>query len=264
MSVPFLQVDAFTSEPFRGNPAAVCFLAAPAAESWMRNVAAEMNLSETAFVVTAGNVFGLRWFTPTVEVDLCGHATLAAAHALWDTGRLPRTSVARFDTRSGQLSAVPVGDWIEMDFPATPAKPVEAPDGMLEALGTGRPLHVGLSAFDYLVEVDAEGVVRRLRPDFRKLASLDARGVMVTSHASTPGVDFVSRFFAPGAGIDEDPATGSAHCCLTPYWAAKLAKHDLVAHQLSARGGELRVRLDGNRVKLLGQAVTVLRGELTV
>ena len=264
VSVPILQVDAFTAQAFRGNPAAVCLLAAPAAEGWMQSVAAEMNLAETAFVVDGAGAFGLRWFTPTVEVDLCGHATLAAAHALWETARLDRRATARFDTKSGRLSASAAGDWIELDFPSTPAKPSEAPAGMLEALGVAAPVHVGLNPFDYLVEVAGEEILRGLKPDFARLRPLDTRGVIVTSRASSTGVDFVSRFFAPGAGIDEDPVTGSAHCCLAPYWAPKLGKTECVAHQLSRRGGVLRLRLDGDRVKLLGQAVTVFRGELVV
>ena len=228
----------------------------------MQSVAAEMNLAETAFVVAGSDAFGLRWFTPIVEVDLCGHATLAAAHALWETGRLDRGSVAHFDTKSGRLSATAYGDWIELDFPSTPAEPAEAPAGMLDALGLASPVHVGLSRFDYLVEVDGEDVLKRLTPDFRRLRTFGARGVIVTSRASTTGVDFVSRFFAPGSGIDEDPVTGSAHCALAPYWSSKLRKTSFVAHQVSARGGVLHVQLDGDRVKLRGQAVTVFRGEL--
>jgi PhzF family phenazine biosynthesis protein len=262
MSVPLFQVDAFTAEAFRGNPAAVCLLTKPASENWMQKVAAEMNLAETAFVVTGPDAFGLRWFTPTVEVDLCGHATLAAAHTLWEAGRLERGAVARFDTRSGRLTAASAGEWIELDFPSTPAKPSAAPAGMLEALGIDRPVHVGLNPFDYLVEVADERALRGLTPDFVRLRSLEARGVIVTSRASSTGVDFVSRFFAPGSGIDEDPVTGSAHCCLAPYWAPKLGRTEFVAHQLSVRGGVLRVRLAGDRVKLLGQAVTIFRGEL--
>ena len=262
VSVPLFQVDAFTSQAFRGNPAAVCLLAAPAPASWMQSVAAEMNLAETAFVVNGRDAFGLRWFTPTVEVDLCGHATLASAHALWEADRLDRRAIARFDTKSGRLTARAVDDWIELDFPATPASPAPSPTGMLDALGVRHAVYVGLGAFDYLVEVDGEDVLRSLTPDFVRLRSLEARGVIVTSRASSTAVDFVSRFFAPGAGIDEDPVTGSAHCCLGPYWAPKLGKAEFVAHQLSARGGVLRVRLEGDRVKLLGQAVTVFRAEL--
>jgi PhzF family phenazine biosynthesis protein len=262
MSVPIFQIDAFTSEAFRGNPAAVCLLTDPAPEDWMQNVAAEMNLAETAFVVAGGDAFGLRWFTPKVEVDLCGHATLAAAHALWESGRIRRDIIVHFDTKSGRLSARSDDDWIELDFPSTPEAPVAAPEGMLDALGVATPVYVGLNRFDYLVEVADEGILRRLAPDFASLRSLEVRGVIVTSRASTAGVDFVSRFFAPGAGIDEDPVTGSAHCCLAPYWSPRLGKTEFVAHQLSARRGVLRVRLAGDRVKLLGQAITVFRGEL--
>lgn len=261
MPVPCFQVDAFTSEAFRGNPAAVCLLDAPADEPWMQRVAAEMNLSETAFVSPRAGDFDLRWFTPTVEIALCGHATLASAHVLWETGRLAPSVVARFHTKSGQLDAMKDDAWVELDFPATPAERADAPAGLLEALGV-EAVAVGRSRFDYLVEVADEAIVRALRPDFVRLRSVGARGVIVTSRAASAGVDFVSRFFAPASGIDEDPVTGSAHCCLTPYWAAKLGREDLVAHQLSARGGELRVTLAGQRVRLRGQAVTVLRGEL--
>jgi PhzF family phenazine biosynthesis protein len=263
MSVPLFQVDAFTSEAFRGNPAAVCLLDAPADEPWMQRVAAEMNLSETAFVSPRADGFDLRWFTPTVEVALCGHATLASAHVLRETRRLAASAVARFHTKSGVLAAAKDGEWIELDFPATPSEPADAPAGLLEALGV-EAVAVGRSRFDCLVEVADEAIVRALRPDFVRLRSVDARGVIVTSRAESAGVDFVSRFFAPASGIDEDPVTGSAHCCLAPYWAAKLGRTDFVAHQLSARGGELRVTLAGARVRLRGQAVTVLRGELLV
>jgi len=261
VSVPLYQVDAFTAEPFSGNPAAVCLLDAPRDAEWMQHVAAEMNLSETAFLVPRDDGFDLRWFTPTVEVDLCGHATLASAHALWESGQLALSAAARFHTRSGVLTATREGEWIELNFPATPDQPADAPNGLAEALGV-EPRYVGKSRFDYLVEVDSEATVRELRPDIAALKTLPVRGVMVTSRATTPGWDFVSRFFAPGAGVDEDPVTGSAHCCLTPYWNRKTGRTAFVARQLSKRGGTLRVALDGDRVRLRGQAVTVIRGEL--
>ncbi|HEY6137233.1 MAG TPA: PhzF family phenazine biosynthesis protein [Thermoanaerobaculia bacterium] len=257
-----IQVDAFTSEPFRGNPAAVCFLDRERGDEWMRNVAAEMNLSETAFLLPRGDGWSLRWFTPSVEVKLCGHATLGSAHALWEEGRLGANDVARFYTLSGALTASRDGEWIELDFPALRERETAPPDGLLPSLGVQRAAYVGRNELDYLVEVDSEDEVRALQPDFARLAQIQARGVMVTSKASTDGADFVSRFFAPAAGVPEDPVTGSAHCCLAPFWSARLGKTEMRALQVSRRGGELRVRLAGDRVKLGGQAVTTLRGEL--
>lgn len=263
MSYPLLHVDAFTARPFTGNPAAVCLLDAPADAAWMQQVAAEMNLAETAFVAPHIDGYGLRWFTPMVEVDLCGHATLASAHVLWETGRLNQTTTARFHTRSGLLTATRREDWIELDFPSTPESPAEPPHGLIEALGA-TPLYVGRSTFDYLVRVAHEDEVRALAPDMAALRRIDARGVMVTSESATPGADFVSRFFGPGSGIDEDPVTGSAHCCLAPYWSRVLGKTAFVARQISLRGGVIRVRLVGDRVRLQGQAVTVLAGQIVV
>jgi PhzF family phenazine biosynthesis protein len=261
MSPHIVQVDAFTAEPFAGNPAAVCVLAHAADKRWMQQVAREMNLSETAFLFRQDDAWSLRWFTPTVEVALCGHATLASAHVLWQDGHLPQDAQARFDTKSGRLTADRKGDWIEMDFPAEPAQPTAPPPSLLEALGVAARF-VGKNRMDYLVEIESEAAVRALQPDFTRLRSLPVRGVMVTARASGDGFDFVSRFFAPGAGVDEDPVTGSAHCCLAPYWGAKLGKTEMTGHQVSARGGVVRVRDAGARVILGGQAVTVLRGEL--
>lgn len=261
MTQKITQVDAFTDKPFAGNPAAVCVLSSPREEAWMRNVAREMNLSETAFLVKQADGYDLRWFTPTVEIKLCGHATLASAHVLWEEGLLKPNEQARFHTLSGLLTADRRGDWIELDFPAVVEQPAEAPTGLAAALGAN-PTYVGKNKFDYLVEVASEDEVRRLAPDHSALRKIDVRGVIVTARATTAGFDFVSRFFAPGSGIDEDPVTGSAHCCLGPYWAKKLGKSDLVAYQASPRGGVVRVRVAGDRVKLGGQAVTVLRGEL--
>ncbi len=260
MAIPIYQVDAFSERPFSGNPAAVCLLDAPRPDDWMQNVAGEMNLSETAFVSPLENGFSLRWFTPIVEVDLCGHATLAAAHVLWETGRLPESATACFETRGGRLTARRDGKWIELDFPATPAEATETPDGLAEALGC-EPRAVLRSRFDYLVEVESEQVLAELAPDSAALAKVPARGVIVTC-LGTGRYDFVSRFFGPGAGIAEDPVTGSAHCCLGPYWAARLGKTELLAYQASARGGEVCVRVEGDRVLLGGKAVTVMRGEL--
>jgi len=265
VTVPVVQVDAFTAEPFAGNPAAVCVLQEARDGAWMQRVAREMNLSETAFLQRRSNdggaSFDLRWFTPTTEVDLCGHATLASAHVLWESRAANLEEPLRFHTKSGVLTAERQGDWIELNFPATPDTPADPPVGLVEALRVV-PQYVGKSRFDYLVLVENEAAVRAIAPDFGLLRSTPARGVIVTSRADTKGWDFVSRFFAPAAGVDEDPVTGSAHCCLTPFWTRRLGKQEMVARQLSARGGTLKVRLDGDRVRLGGQAVTVLRGEL--
>jgi PhzF family phenazine biosynthesis protein len=261
MGVPIWVVDAFTDRPFAGNPAAVCPLDRPADDGWMQHVAAEMNLSETAFLVPEADGFRLRWFTPAVEVDLCGHATLASAHVLWESGRLPSGTPARFQTRSGLLTATRDGDAITLDFPAVPAEPCEPPPGLVDAVG-GTPRSVGRNRMDFLIEYAAEADVRSLRPDFGRLASLPVRGVIVTAPSADRSFDFVSRFFAPAAGISEDPVTGSAHCCLGPFWATKLGKTDLIGYQVSKRGGVVRVGVRGERVRLGGRAVTVLRGEL--
>lgn len=269
VTIPLFKVDAFTGVPFRGNPAAVCLTDGPRDPRWMQDVAREMNLAETAFVspkpatnpATHEDGFDLRWFTPTVEVDLCGHATLASAHVLWESGRLAPGAIARFHTKSGVLTASQEGSWITLDFPSTPAEPAPVPAGLAGAVGANLR-YVGRSRFDYLLELDNEDVVRSLRPDLQALVKLPVRGVIVTSRATTPGVDFVSRFFGPASGIDEDPVTGSAHCALAPYWSPRLGKHAFVAHQVSARGGVLRVTLAGDRVRLAGQAVTIVRGEL--
>ncbi|HET8910736.1 MAG TPA: PhzF family phenazine biosynthesis protein [Ktedonobacteraceae bacterium] len=261
MGLNIVQVDAFTSTPFAGNPAGVYLLPEPRPDEWMQNVASEMNLAETAFLVRQDDGFKLRWFTPLVEVDLCGHATLASAHVLWETGQLQPDEQARFHTRSGLLLAERKGEWIELDFPAKPEERVSPPAGLLEALGT-KALYVGKNQFDYLVELESEEAVRALRPDITRLQAIEARGVIVTSRASSPGYDFISRFFAPQVGVNEDPVTGSAHCCLAPYWSHKLGKNEMVGYQASPRGGVVRVRLEGERVLLGGQAVTIIRGEL--
>jgi PhzF family phenazine biosynthesis protein len=261
MSLTIYQVDAFTAKPFAGNPAAVCVLPRPMDDNWMQNVAREMNLSETAFLFRQEDGFRLRWFTPAVEVDLCGHATLASAHILWEMGHARAGEQVRFHTRSGILCAERKGDWIEMDFPAKPEEPAPEPVGLAKALGVGIK-YLGRNQFDYLVEVDSEEIVHRMKPDFTLLMTLPVRGVIVTSPSSAPEYDFVSRFFAPRVGVNEDPVTGSAHCCLGPFWANRLHKNEFVAYQASPRGGVLRVRVMGARVILGGQAVTVLRGEL--
>ena len=261
MGLRITQVDAFTDAPFAGNPAAVCLLPAPRDEGWMQKVAREMNLSETAFLVPEADGYALRWFTPTVEVALCGHATLASAHVLWEDGHLPPGRQARFHTKSGLLTGDRAGEWIELDFPAKREEPAPPPAGLAEALGAA-PKYVGRNQFDYLVEVDDEATVRGLEPDHRALAALPVRGVIVTARADSAGYDFVSRFFVPGSGVAEDPVTGSAHCALGPFWQSRLGKRELVAYQASPRGGVVRVRVVGERVKLGGQAVTILRGEL--
>ena len=256
-------VDAFADEAFRGNPAGVCPLESPADEGWMKNVAAEMKHSETAFLWPEGEGFRLRWFTPDVEVDLCGHATLATSHVLWEEGILAPGQVAHYQTRSGPLFACRKEDLIELDFPATVPEPGSAPLNLSGALGA--PI-IGLwkSRFDLLALLPDEATIRGLNPDFRALKSLGLRGCIVTAQASTEGCDFVSRFFAPGVGIDEDPVTGSAHCALGPFWAGRLGKTEFTAYQASKRGGILRVTVAGDRVRLGGKAVTVLKGELMV
>jgi PhzF family phenazine biosynthesis protein len=257
-------VDAFTSEPFRGNPAAVSLLDCPIAKSSMQQLAAELNLSEAAFVRRTEEEWDLRWFTPAVEVDLCGHATLASAHILWEEGYLPSDRPAVFSTRaSGLLTCTRHEGWIRMDFPARPARPAPPPPGLFEALACV-PQWIGRSADDYLIELPTAAMVRELTPDLGRLAQLPVRGVIVTARAETrgDGIDFVSRFFAPAVGIPEDPVTGSAHCTLGPFWAERLKKSKLCGWQCSRRGGEVRVRVDGSRVELSGKACTVWRGEL--
>jgi PhzF family phenazine biosynthesis protein len=257
----FTQVDAFTDRPFAGNPAAVCLLPTARDSGWMQQVAREMNLAETAFLVRRPDGFDLRWFTPAVEVDLCGHATLASAHVLWEEKHLARGQTARFHTRSGLLTASRQRDLIWLDFPATPAQPTSSVPDLERGIGANIKF-LGRTAFDYLVELESEAEVRSLAPDMTALAGLGVRGVIVTARSDNGSYDFVSRFFAPGAGIDEDPVTGSAHCGLGPFWGARLSKTELVGYQASPRGGTVRVRLEGGRAHLGGHAVTVLRGEL--
>ena len=255
------QIDAFTDRPFAGNPAAVCWLDQPKDDAWHQAVAAEMNLAETAFLSARPDGFSLRWFTPTVEVDLCGHATLASAQFLWESGRLDRSQPARFQTRSGWLSASSEGDWIALDFPVTPPQPVAAPEHLVEGLRV-TPRWVGRSSFDVFAELASAEQVRQLSPDLERLAKIQARGIIVTAPGDRPGIDFVSRFFGPAAGVPEDPVTGSAHCALAPFWADRLGRPSLTGYQASRRGGIVRVERRGDRVVLGGQAVTVLKGEL--
>lgn len=260
MAVHITQVDAFTSEPYRGNPAGVCILDEPAEADWMQDVAREMNLSETAFLWSHEGEYDLRWFTPITEVELCGHATLASAHVLWERELIGPDEAAAFHTLSGRLSARRDGDWIRMDFPAEPDEEAEAPSELVEALGV-TPAYVGKNRFDYLVELDSEQQVRDIEPDIGLLREVAARGVIVTAPASGD-FDFVSRFFAPRSGVDEDPVTGSAHCCLGPFWQKRLGRSELTAFQASPRGGIVQVAVRDDRVLLGGQAVTVMDGEL--
>jgi PhzF family phenazine biosynthesis protein len=269
MTVPIHVVDAFTDRPFAGNPAAICLLDLPADAAWMQAVAAEMNLSETAFLVPGDDAapvgprtFGLRWFTPTVEVDLCGHATLASAHVVFTAGMAPLDAPVHFDTRSGRLVCRRVGEQIEMDFPAVPLTPVEPPPDLLPALGLDHAVTVAEAGHWYFVEVESAAQVRAAAPDLRALATIGGGGATLTAAADTPEADFVSRVFGPGVGIDEDPVTGSAHCGLAPFWADRVGRNELVGHQVSARGGIVRCRVEGDRVFLRGDAVTVLSGEL--
>jgi PhzF family phenazine biosynthesis protein len=227
-------------------------------EAWMQDVANEMNLSETAFLVEQEDGYNLRWFTPAVEVDLCGHATLASAHILWEQGFLPADTQARFFTRSGLLSALQKGSWIELDFPAEPEERTDIPETLFKAIGI-EAQYVGKNRFDFLLELESAETVRKITPDFTLLSSIPGRGFIVTSRSDSSEYDFISRFFAPAFGVNEDPVTGSAHCCLGPYWAKKLGKEALTAFQASARGGVVKVRVGDDRVYLGGQAVTVMR-----
>jgi PhzF family phenazine biosynthesis protein len=254
-------IDAFTSEPFAGNPAGVCLLDAPRPEAWLQAVAREMNQAETAFLLPREDGFQLRWFTPLVEVELCGHATLASAHFLWEAGYLPAEEPARFHTRSGLLTATRSQDWIVLDFPATAPGPCAVPPQLLPALGLDQA-EVLRSRFDYFVVLEEPQALHALVPDLRLLSEVEARGIIVTARSDRPDSDFVSRFFAPAVGVPEDPVTGSAHCALAPFWAARLGRRSLVGYQASPRGGTVRVEHVGERVLLGGKAVTVLKGEL--
>lgn len=254
-------IDAFTNRPFAGNPAAVCLLKEPADENWMQLVAREMNLSETAFVYPIEGGWHLRWFTPKVEVKLCGHATLATAFTMWQTGVLGADEAAHFHTLSGWLTCYQKDNWIVMDFPVKAVEPCAAPVGLKEALGT-ELLWVGHNEMDYLVEVADENILRGLQPEFSALATLPMRGVIVTCSSQTANYDFLSRFFAPAAGVNEDPVTGSAHCALGPYWQARLGKSDLTAYQASERGGFLKLTVRDERILLHGQAVLISKNEL--
>ena len=266
MTVAISQVDAFTSRPFAGNPAAVCVLPEEREEAWMQSVAQEMNLAETAFLNRRPDGWGLRWFTPTVEVDLCGHATLATAHVLWETNRLAADAAAVFHTRGGELRAERQADGaIELDFPSAPPEPCDAPAGLLDALGLDGGEMFRTTGEFFMVVVPDATIVRKLKPDFAAMRALpDVRGAYVTAPGDDGVHDIVSRCFGPGVGIDEDPVTGSMHCVLSAFWCERLGVDELRAEQASARGGTMRVRLAGDRTLLAGSAVTVLAGDLRV
>jgi len=267
MKTRIFQVDAFTDKPFTGNPAAVCLLENPQSDSWMQGMAMEMNLSETAFLLKIQEGFSLKWFTPKTEVSLCGHATLASAHILWEEEILKREEDAIFHTKSGKLVASKKDNGIEMDFPSMSVEGADAPKSLIRALKI-KPSYIGRyvlsSGASYLIEVESEDIVRNMDPDFGKLRFEDAKAIIVTSISESSDYDFISRFFAPALGIDEDPVTGSAHCYLAPYWASKLQKNELVGYQVSKRSGVVHCRVSGNRVFLRGKAVTVFKGELNI
>ncbi|MFO1078526.1 MAG: PhzF family phenazine biosynthesis protein [Planctomycetota bacterium] len=260
-TIPCFHVDAFTARAYAGNPAVVCLLPTARSAKWMQAVAAEMNLSETAFVQPTARGFVLRWFTPKVEVALCGHGTLATAHVLWSEGIAPRGEVLRFRTKSGELAAAQRGERIELDFPVRVPVLYRPPVGLARALGK-RPVAAARAGDDLLVELASERDVRELAPDMPKLRAVKTRGVIVTAASKARTLDFVSRFFAPAVGVDEDPVTGSAHCALAPWWGKRLGRAMVIGHQVSARGGVVECELAGERVLLRGAAVTVVRGEL--
>ncbi|MEM9482661.1 MAG: PhzF family phenazine biosynthesis protein [Cyanobacteria bacterium P01_F01_bin.116] len=265
MRQPIIQVDAFTDRPFAGNPAAVCVSDAPLDEALMQQIATEMNLSETAFLYPLegkGN-YSLRWFTPTAEIALCGHATLASAHVLWTEGHLASTTTAHFQTKSGELRVAPKDNLLQMDFPAQPVHDAAVSPTLIGAMNHADIVHCVRNEVNYLVELRSHQSVVNLTPDFDKLKKLNCQGVIVTSQGAAP-YDFISRYFVPSMGIPEDPVTGSSHCSLGPYWQAKLGKDKMLAYQASARGGELHIECTPERIFISGQAVTVMRGELEI
>lgn len=266
MTCQLFLVDAFAERPFTGNPAAVCLLDAPRSEAWMQSVAREMNQAETAFVSLDGPQPTIRWFSPTVEIALCGHATMAAAHALWESGWGNPVEPVTFRYREGSLRASRIPErlpWVELDFPTLPAETWEARLNLAELLGI--PVSgVWRSSLDAMVRVEDEAALRLLRPNLSDIARLPVRGLIVTAPSQEPGIDFVSRFFAPQSGIDEDPVTGSAHCTLGPYWSQTLGREELRARQVSPRGGLLELTVGSDRVRLRGMAFTVASGSLTI
>ena len=259
---PIYTVDAFAEAPFRGNPAGVCFLMGHQPDEWMQQLAQEMNLSETAFFMQKEGAYALRWFTPATEVDLCGHATLATAHIIWESQLVGPEEEIFFETRSGILTAKRKDDWIELNFPAKAPSPCDMPAGLAESLGI-QPISSHRNEFDYLLECATADEVRNVKPDFKALSKVECRGVMVTAPSDLPDQDYICRFFAPAVGVDEDPVTGSAHCCLAPYWSGKLGKMKLRGYQASERGGIVETELLGDRVLLRGKAITVVQGVFT-
>jgi PhzF family phenazine biosynthesis protein len=263
MGQKLFQVDAFTDKSFAGNPAGVCILPKAVTDEWMLKIASEINCAETAFLLRQDGGCQVRSFTPRTEVTLFGHATLASAHILWQEGFVQPNEEARFTMKSGTLVAKRIGKWVEMDFSSKQAKTAEAPPNLTKALGVTAK-YVGKNEFDYLIEVDSEETLRAIRPNYLSLETVPMRGVIVTAPSSTAAYDFVSRFFAPAVGVNEDSVTGSAHCCLGPYWAEKLKKKEMMGYQASPRGGVVGMRCEGEKVILLGQAITVMRSELVI
>ena len=265
MKQTIIQVDAFTNQAFQGNPAAICVLETPQSDEWMQLVAREMNLSETAFLVKQQDNYRLRWFTPTTEVPLCGHATLASAHVLWTEGYVSSDRSIDFQTQSGLLTASLKDGWIELNFPVNRSQNTNPTPELETALGVSLKTILS-NSLGYLVEVESADIVTNLQPNFSLLKTLATGNVIVTSIADSDSeYDFVSRFFAPQLGIDEDPVTGAAHCCLAPFWRVRIKKDELLAYQASLRGGTVKINYDGgDRVFLQGQAITVMRGELNL
>lgn len=271
MGLTIVQVDAFTNQPFSGNPAAVCVTDEALSDDLMKAIALEMNLSETAFLYPLEGGYSLRWFTPAVEVDLCGHATLASAHVLWSEGHLPHDAIAKFKTKSGWIEAEKRGDWIEMDFPTQPVHASHVMPQLIKSLCCGGNIRaVSKNDVNYLVEIQSESALAKLQPDFAEMKKLPVQGVIATAKADSADYDFVSRYFAPAVGIDEDPVTGSAHTSLAPYWREKLEKNNMLAQQISARGGVVRVSFKTKeedmptRVSISGQAVSTFKGDLII
>ncbi len=266
MKLPIFTVDAFTNEPFKGNPAAVCLLKEDIPTSLMQNIAFELNLAETAFVLREkdSDTYSLRWMTPVSEVDLCGHATLASSHIMWQEGICKKDETINFNTRSGLLTAKYNNGKITLDFPAIPQKKIEYPPELIDAIGGVQPKYVGMTKWNYIIELGSESDIRNLKPDFNVMLKLPGWGTIITAVADMPGYDFISRFFAPEKGIQEDPVTGSAHCALAPYWQGRLGKNTFKAYQASERGGTLDIVIEGDRVYLTGEALTVINGEIEV
>lgn len=256
-------INTFTEQAFKGNPAAVCFLSDEKESSWMQTVAKELNLPTTAFIWFINDEYHLRWFTPSVEIPICGHGTLASAYFLWEKRYVDKARSIPFHTKSGVIKAQLIDGWIQLQFPAIIEQNVVAPELLIKALGV-EPVYVGKSRLDYLVEVESEEIVRNLKPNIDLIAQLPVRGVIVTSHSNANEFDFVSRFFSPAQGIIEDYVNGSSHCCLGPYWKNKLHKTDFTAYQASERGGIIKIKVLGDEIFLSGKSITIFEGKLTV